>query len=515
MLGLSVVILLSHGLGLREKSLMIRSDDSFNVEDGARKLKIRVFDPISERQSPLDYMAQVDILFENMTIQNIRGTKNGGGIHFQNYGWIDPMITVSNSTFISCSSTSYGGSIYIKDAVVAKIFNTSISFSNSTSGGGCFFIECTNVSVSDTIINGTLATSSSGGSLYGKTIENLIIERSIMMNCSSISGNGGGIFADSISNSILITGCLFSMLRASLSGGAMHISVLNPSLISESIFYDCSSQTNAGAIYIVPSSTLELKSLCFTCCYTGGNTAQHGHSIFITSSNTAKTYYINFTSLFSCGNRLNAASGNYLNGGTQIFTSLNISSCSSFSSSSLHSTARGQIIIQYSTIADSNSSNQDLYLQVNTVSSISLFYCNIIDNTVGTTNGCLIQVYESNQNTQFQFCMFFNNKCTKLINSASKCSIKSCIASLLGGLANNATSENYVSITGNTNTYTLNHFSTNYCQTPPELAPQELVCQTLMPTPTACIFPSDQTAETQLSLSTLLHFISLSLPVFY
>jgi len=494
--------------------LMVMSDSSFEVENGARQLNIQVYDPINQRQSPLDYMAQVNVLFENMTIRNIYGTNNGGGVHFLNYGWVDPMITVRNSTFDSCGTTKLGGSMYFEGAKSLFITNTSIFKGNSTHGGGSYVKNITTVNISNTMFQGSTTVSSNGGGFYGIIISTLSFERTIFSDCLANGGNGGGIYADTISTYFYINECLFSSLKSTASGGAILISPLCPAVVSQSIFYNCSSANNGGGIFINPTSTTDLKGLCFFGCFATGSSSYHGTTIYFSSSNTQQLS-LNLTSINSCGSKSHMVSGNYLGGGTQTLTSINLTLCAAYSSSSFYTLPRGPFFIQYSTIYNSSSAySYDVYATPNGATSISFFYCNCINNSVGSS-GYMFQINEANQKTLFQFCVFLNNICHTLIYSSSTCSIKSSVARHSYTFANSFIGENYVSITGNTNTYLLNHFSTNYCQTPPELAPQELVCQTLMPTPTACIFPSDQTAETQLSLSTLLHFISLSLPIFY
>ncbi|KAK2944825.1 hypothetical protein BLNAU_20257 [Blattamonas nauphoetae] len=175
-------------------------------------------------------------------------------------------------TFIDCSTSAVGGAI----SSVSK--DTSLSISESS------FLRC---SAPINTLN--------GGAIYYRpavSSNSFIVASSTFMRCSSYAG---GSFYGSNCFDVSISNCFFHLSSSSLCGGAIDISYRSaPILFTNSVFSECSTGTNGGAIHVNERNPISLKSLLFRKCETLNN--GHGHDLSLYNTGSSVLPSSNFDS---------------------------------------------------------------------------------------------------------------------------------------------------------------------------------------------------------------------------
>jgi len=422
--------------------------------------------------------------------------------------------------FVNISSSNDGGSIlmtYVKNSYFSNVsFINSVAFSN---GGSVFCVnQCKAVYENCSFLNST-SLNNIGGAIYtsgetqimGNTFENCSslknggsvyigncqyhISKSVFINSRSSNQNGGALY---LNLAYTVSDCMFISCSAELSsGGAIYISNSDGSqfLLAGSLFYNCSSKNNGGAVYLDNQNRVQIERICFSNCYTK-TTSSRGVCIFHSMASTTSNQIINIESVSSsnCG-KTNYGDGMlYLLRGQQRISNNNYSSCNGYYNAIFNIQPYGSINIHFNTISQSSSS-QSACITIQSLSTApmaSISFCNIIGNSVSNS---IFYISNYGSRAVFQYLIFKWNNATNLGLIYNEYSTNQGYVSVLntilfannGILGNGITSEAITS--SNAQTFTLTFYSTFFCQTLEIQLSLEVPCQTL----SSCIIPPSPT----------------------
>ena len=225
-------------------------------------------------------------------------------------------------------------------------------------------------------------------------------------------------------------------------------------LLEKSIFWNCSSIGNGGAIYIDSSQTdCILNKICSNFCFTNNN---YGEFCYIKVGNSKKNYFY-FNSIIYCNNNIQSGMCSFnLNYGNQNISNLN-------SSYNFKQQCSGQMIenspiskIVFSTYSSNKVKNM---ICIDFHSGTYQFeYCNIINNTNSQSSSWGI-IYAYSSTLTIYKCSIFLNSPTNLFNSNSaNILIDSCW--IQNYINNGAIITNLITITYY---HLIYHYNTNFC----------------------------------------------------
>ncbi|KAA6365723.1 MAG: hypothetical protein EZS28_038750, partial [Streblomastix strix] len=220
------------------------------------------------------------------------------------------IIVVNQLSFKECSSSGYGGGLYVYS--VSSKFNITgfCLFQNCESqiGGGCFlvFLSYEASFITNDLVLFDNCTSENGGGIYSKfySLGTMLSNNYSFNDCAALSG--GGIFLEIDSGTFKIDGTTFNSCICAQPGNGGGIALIHkPSSIisiTNSSFISCKTISNSldqrygwgGAIFIQTSIIAEnliesnflLRDLVFTGCSTVNSI---GNNIHIQSANTYAT----------------------------------------------------------------------------------------------------------------------------------------------------------------------------------------------------------------------------------
>ena len=411
--------------------------------------------------------------------------------------------------------------------------------SYSNGNGGSFFSNSTKNTILSNLILTNSHCNQSGGVIYTINKENITISQNVFINSSSkliggtahITTGSSNIFENWIetSNSFDLGGsfyiycsttntndifnCYFGFCSSIKSGGALYIIAFNIN-IKECTFFYCSSKENGGAIFVSKSILkILISKICCNYCSINESSNFHGTAIFLNGGGNylQKVEYVSFS---KCNAKL-SYSPIYMNSGEQFFHSNN------FSQNSLMYYCGGRFqpyytsIYQYINFKNSTSTTGTLSYFYRYSSSMDLEFCNIIENDC-KNYGIYFEARSGANCLIIKYCIFINNILSNyLLYSTNANQIyRSCYIVHSGNINYYFVNDNSITSTSLTKTFIITHYSTFLCQTPLELGGLEIIISqncNILPTPTECIFFTNEGSLSGSLINSIIHLLFISL----
>jgi len=459
------------------------------------------------------------ITLKNVSTMNSTSNNNYGGS--QHYKTITNLI-IDNLNVSNSLSKLQGGGLYVESVTKAIISNS--SFNNCTSstqnGGVGFFTASTNISIEDSQFNNGYAFEN-GGAIYGQSISNFDMKRTWFEKFAA--KKGGGVYLTSVAGTTLFNNCIFKDIYSTNTGGAVCLESINLAIFDEVTFVNCSSTNNGGAIYISTIQNMQVSKLCGVSCGKSQGSSTLGSFMHITFTSSPSFYMImNSTTISNCVSTASSQQGTlYMTLQNFDYTAINISHnvAAQFSSLYVSHAYSGRTL--YSTIFNNtNTGTQYVYYQYCTSSSsYQMMFSHFIGNKGPSTSSVVIYHYAS-QGVLYLVCIFQQNM-GQLFAGANSAMVKSSYVYHINSLGNYYNFDDVKTGSVNTQTFTLQHLSTMYCQALDPIAPLDVPCQTLpqacetnfivFPSPTECPMVTDSNLTPLITLSKVFHAVQMAL----
>lgn len=321
---------------------------------------------------------------ESLTLRNGRGGYGGAIVT------IGP-VTVTNSTFESCTATSDDGGV-IHSHNTVTVTNSTFTHCTATIDGGAIYSSGT-VTVTSSVFESCttpIASYCTGGAIYSGSGTVMVINSSTFESCKA--GDGGAIYSGgniTVTNSTLtsctardggaifssgtftvINSSTFNSCTATTSyGGAIHTQSSSSSsfTVTNSMFDSCTAKVRGGAINSYSTSVTVTNSTFDNCTSTAGNAG----GIYSDGGVTV----INSSTFNICTAKGGNGGAIDLIGGTIEVTNSTLTGCTAYNGNAINSSGTGEM--HFSRIYNCSSSGK-------TVNSTGTF--NATNNWWGTNN---------------------------------------------------------------------------------------------------------------------------------
>jgi len=483
-------------------------------------------------------------ILNNCSFDKYSASNHGGSLYFDTIN----SLSLMNCKIFNSTAVSAGGSLYINTCPYVSIINVSIIksyLSSSGNGGALYSISNTNLDVINGSFENCSASNGNGGSLYIQTSNKVVVNNSIFLKSSAI-GNGGSLY--SISNSIgidstqfiqsystmdggaiyhsqhstmtMISNCQFVSCYSNLTGGAIYIgttTLQNYLFLQDSTFYNCSSMKNGGAIFFGSLSS-KIQRVCAHSC-----SSISGMGLFIyyyvNSVSWVKTH-LEYVSIVSCHSITASRIFDIVGGQTDI-KRINSSYNTAYEFAGFYLNPYISLTVDYCTFANNTASSNCYCFYIGTNSSSAAYVNN--NNLIGNKSpGYYLICMSSNTSNSISILnsLFMWNTASTLfyVISNSTIIVSFCYLNHVGSLGTNKI--NYqatISTLSITKLIEIDHLSTYMCQGQIQISQNAVPCPTIIdplnyipPSPTSCDIISQNPQLGYLSLSSVLHFVTIS-----
>ena len=217
---------------------------------------------------------------------------------------------------------------------------------------------------------------------------------------------------------------------------------------------------------------------------------------------------MNYSAIIDCGISNTGSASAYFYQGTIEIPMNNFSSNLASSYSCLYLSSSSISFLQYSTIFNHSSTNNQVNFFAASNYPILVQYCNVIKNNAGSS--MIFQFSASSTTIQVLFCIFSLNTCAQLFTSSGPTLVSNSLINHSTTVFSGSVSFQNT-VMGITETYALKHVSTFGCEAAIPYQALEIPCQTQPNPPSTCICPSDVQASTLSQFSSILQLVISSL----